>query len=105
MNDKFLSLLGIAKKAQKLCQGHDGVKEAVNKGKARLVIFSGDASERLAEEFRHKLEGKDTPIIYTDYTMNDIYCATGSRAAVVCVTDDGFAGRLTELFTEKHKEV
>ena len=37
--------------------------------------------------------------------MTDIYRATSGKAAVMCVTESGFAQRLTELFGEKHKEV
>ncbi|MGN0444549.1 MAG: L7Ae/L30e/S12e/Gadd45 family ribosomal protein [Acutalibacteraceae bacterium] len=105
MNDKFLSLLGIAKKAGKLCSGHDAVKEAVRGDKAKLVIFTGDSSERLREEFRKMQENKEIKTIYTEYTMTDIYRATSGKAAVMCVTESGFAQRLTELFGEKHKEV
>lgn len=105
MNDKFLSLLGIARRAGKLSSGHDAVKEAVNGKKAELLIFSADASQRLRDEFVQKLSGTKTVVLITDYTMYDIYCATGSKAAVISVNDGGFAKRLTELSNEKHKEV
>lgn len=105
MNDKFLSLLGIARRAGKLSSGHDAVKEAVNGGKCRLLIFTCDSSERLRDEFIHRVSEKKASVLITDYTMNDIHSATGSKAAVISVNDSGFAGRLTELSGEKHKEV
>ncbi len=105
MNDRFLSLLGISERAGQLCSGHDAVKQTVNTGKAKLIIFTSDASERLRDEFLRKTEDTDIKIINTGYTMEQIHFATGNRAAVLCVTDIGFAKRLTELFNEKHKEV
>lgn len=105
MNDKFLSLLGIAKRAGQVSFGHDAVKDAVNSEKAKLIIFTFDSSERLKDEFRQKLENKDAKIIFSDYSMTDIFSATGSKAAVICVNENGFAKRLCELFNEKHKEV
>lgn len=104
MNDKFLSLLGMAKRAGRLCSGHDAVKEAVNGKKSKLLIFTCDASERLRDEFSSKVKD-ETQIIYTDYSMADIYSATSGKAAVMCVTENGFAQRLRELWSEKHKEV
>ena len=100
MNDRFLSFLGIMKKAGKLYSGHDAVKEEARNGKAELVIFTADASERLKNEFRNILEGKNTATVYTGYTINDIYCATGGKAAVLCVTDSKIAIRLKELLSE-----
>lgn len=105
MNDKFLSLLGIARRAGKLFSGHDAVKETVNNSQAELLIFSSDASERLRDEFSNKLRNTGISVIDTDYTMAAIYSATGIRAAVMSVTDSGFAKRLAELFNEKYKEV
>lgn len=105
MNDKLLSLLGIARRAGKLALGHDAVKELLNAGKVKLVIFTCDASERLKGELGTAAENKKIPVIYTQYTMNDIHCAAGSKAAVTAVADSGFAKRLTELFEDRHKEV
>lgn len=105
MNDKFLSLLGISKRAGALSAGHDSVKETINKKKAELIIFSSDASERLKDELIGKVGNDEALFIRTEYTMADFFHATGSRAAVICVTENGFAKRLRELFDEKYKEV
>lgn len=105
MNDKFLSLLGIAKRAGAFCAGHDAVKEAINSKKAKLIIFSSDSSERLRDEFERKLTDEKVPAVNTKYTMAEFFRATGNRAAVICVTENGFAKRLRELFDEKYKEV
>lgn len=105
MNDKFLSLLGIARRAGRLMSGHDAVKEAVRGSKANLIIFTTEASQRLRDEFQRLSEGKNITLLNTEYTINDIYSATGGRAAVSALTDTGFSQRLIELYEEKHKEV
>ena len=53
MNDKFLSLLGMARRCGKISLGHDAVISSVVKNKAKLVILSSEASERLQREIRH----------------------------------------------------
>ena len=46
MNDRLLSLLGIARRAGKLTMGFDPVAEDVAKHKAKLVLTASDLSER-----------------------------------------------------------
>lgn len=99
MNDKFLSLLGMARRAGKLSLGHDAAKSSVVSGKARLCILSADTSERLKNEFKG-LSESDTysvPVIITDCTMFELGHAVGSKAGVITVNDQGFAQRLERL--------
>ena len=42
MDNRLLSFLGIARKAGKLSMGLDSSREAMEKGKAGLLIFSRD---------------------------------------------------------------
>ena len=44
MENKALGLLGLARRAGKLCLGHDAVKAAVQNGTACLCLLSCDAS-------------------------------------------------------------
>ncbi len=106
MNDKFLNLLGMARRAGKLSLGHDAAKGAVRFGKAHLIIVSADASERLKEEFEGRVSASenDIQILLTDYTMYAIGTAIGSKAGVLTVDDKGFAERLAQLYNEQHKE-
>lgn len=106
MNDKFLNLLGLARRAGKLSLGHDAAKGAVRFGKAHLIILSSDASDRLKEEFegRISVSESDIQILFTDYTMYAIGTAIGSKAGVLTVDDKGFAERLSYLYNEQHKE-
>ena len=96
MNDKFLSLLGMARRAGRVSLGHDAVIGSIVRNKAKLCVMSKEASERLQKEIRHACtyENKDIPIIITEYTLLELSSAVGSKAAVISVDDEGFANAL-----------
>lgn len=102
MNDKLLGMLGLARKAGKLSSGHDASFESIRTGKAKVCLLCGDASDRLKEEFGRtaKYEGRDVPVIEIPYLKEDLYAATGIRAAVLTVNDEGFAKKITTLAEE-----
>ncbi len=98
MNDKFLSLLGMARRSGRVSLGHDAVISSIVKNKAKLCVVSKEASQRLQKEIKHACtyENKDIPVIVTDYTLMELSSAVGSKAAVVSVDDEGFAKALRE---------
>ncbi|MFI3142227.1 MAG: ribosomal L7Ae/L30e/S12e/Gadd45 family protein [Clostridia bacterium] len=102
MNDKFLNLLGICRRAGSLCLGHDSGIESIVKNRAKLCVISTGASERLSNEFKHacSFEDKDVKVIEAVYDMVELSSAVGSKAAVVTVTDEGFAKKLIQLYAE-----
>lgn len=102
MNDKFLSLLGMARRGGRIGLGHDAVISSVTKNKAKLCVLSCDASERLKKEIQHacNYDNKNIPVILSKYTMMELSAAIGSKAAVISVDDEGFAKALTEKYTE-----
>lgn len=102
MNDKFLSLLGLSRKAGKLSLGHDAVINSIVKNKAQLCILSCDASPRLQKEIAHActFENKNIPVIVTEYTLIDLSMSVGSKAAVISVDDEGFASSLREKYNK-----
>ncbi len=93
MNEKFLSLLGMARRAGKLSLGHDAAKGSLVSGKAKMCILSCDTSERLQNEFKNlsNTQGKDIPIFTVECTMFELGHAVGSKAGVITVDDEGFA--------------
>ena len=98
MTDKFLSFLGICRRANALCTGHDAVKDAVRSEKAVLVILASDASPRLEREMKNLSPGIN--ILKTDCTMKDIGCAVGKQAGILAVTDANFAQPLLKKYEE-----
>lgn len=96
MNDAFLNLLGLARRASRLSPGHDAALAAVLRKRAQLILLTSDASERLEREFVRAGEGR-IRILKVRYTMNEIDHAAGVKAAVLTVDDEGFARRLQQL--------
>ena len=50
-NAKWLSMLGLARRAGKLAMGHDLALQSVRDGKAQLVLTARNVSPRLVREF------------------------------------------------------
>lgn len=100
MNDKFLSLLGMARRSGRVSLGHDAVVGSIIRNKAKLCILSDEASERLKKEIMHacNYENKNIPVIIAHYDMLTLSSAVGSKAAVVSVDDEGFAKALQEKY-------
>lgn len=105
MNDKFLSLLGMARRSGNLCLGHDAAVSSVVKNKAQLCIISDEGSDRLKKEMAHacSFEGKNIPVIIVSYEITELSKAIGSKAAVITVTDEGFAGALIKRYEENQQ--
>ncbi len=103
MNDKFLSLLGMARRSGKLSLGHDAAISAIVKNKAKLCVMSSEASDRLQKEMKHActFENKNIPLLITEYTTLELSSAIGSKAAVITVDDEGFGKALTERYQDK----
>ena len=102
MNDKFLSLLGMARKSGNLCLGHDAAVSSIVKSKAKLCIISQEGSQRLKKEMEHacSFEGKSIPVVIVDYEIHELSKAIGSKAAVMTVVDEGFASALYKRYEE-----
>lgn len=97
--NKFLSLLGMCRRAGRLGWGHDACMDSVMHGRAKLCLLASDASERLKREFRRAADCAGTAdVIELSYTMQQIKDATGFRAGVLTTEDEGFAARLAELY-------
>ncbi len=102
MNDKILSLLGIARRAGKISIGHDASVTDLKCGKAKLCLVSVSASQRLKEEMAHICRTFKADIIFSAYTTEELGISLGSKAiAVLTVNDEGFAKRITELTREE----
>ena len=102
MNDRFLNLLGMARRGGKLSLGHDAAISSIVKNKAKLCIISSEGSDRLKREMLHacNFENKNIPVIITKYETLTLSKAIGSKAAVMTVDDEGFAKALQEKYNE-----
>lgn len=97
MQNKFLSLLGMARKANRVSLGYDKALEAVHSGKSFAVFLASDLSEKTKRGLVFASEETDIPVITTEYTIFELTSALGSKTGVVSVNDSGFAKKLLTL--------
>lgn len=105
MNDRLLSLLGMARRAGKLSVGHDASIESIVKNKAKLCILCADASDRLKKEMQHACSygKKDILCLTLDSDILTLSGAIGTKAATVTVNDAGFAERIAFIYNEQQQ--
>lgn len=94
-SERILSYLGLARKAGKLCVGFADSKEACQKNRARFIAVASDISEKTEKEIKYFSGGK-IPVVRVSYTITEISAAIGTKAGIVAVCDEGFAGLLVK---------
>ncbi|MCQ4021979.1 MULTISPECIES: ribosomal L7Ae/L30e/S12e/Gadd45 family protein [unclassified Ruminococcus] len=104
MNDRFLSLLGLCRRAGKITIGSDPTIESVKKGEARLVLFAKNASANTRKNVLGAAIQSGVKVIDIDYDKEDISVSLGKLCAVASVNDEGFAKKLLSLAGEKNGE-
>lgn len=97
MNDRFLNLLGLCRRAGRMKIGCDTVIESVELKEAKLVLMASDISENTKKKVISALNGTKSEIL--KYTKDELSFALGKTCAVLSVEDEGFANKLTELMT------
>ncbi len=100
MNDKILSLLGLAARGRNLVSGEFSTEKAVKSRKAALVIVSSEASENTKKMFTNMCEFYDTPIYFYG-TKEALGKAVGKEMrASAAVTDQGLAENIIKRLEE-----
>ncbi len=97
MQNKFLSLLGMARKANRVSLGYDKALEAVHSGKSYAVFLASDLSKKTKRGLVFAAENTDIAIISTEFSIFEITNAVGTKTGVVSVNDAGFAKKLKTL--------
>ncbi len=92
MNDKFLSALGLSKKAGKAILGTELVRDALRRGKPKLVIIACDVSDATYKRLSGCAEYYGTEYIKVPYGMSSLSAACGLKKSVsaAAVTDVNF---------------
>ena len=96
---KTLQLLGLARRAGKLYIGHDAVLDAAKKQKAKLILFTSDASARHKRELQAAGYTGKTVTLACD--MNTAGLATGKRSCIFALDDAGFAAAVQKTIDEE----
>lgn len=103
MPKKYLSMLGLARRAGKLSMGHDMAMNALRNHTAQLIVFASDVSERLIDEFDNASQ-KHYPLLQSvqvEETIEELHRALGYKAGVITVDDSNFSGRIKELIIQE----
>ena len=90
-NAKFLSTLGMCRKAGKLVMGFDAVARTIKSGKAGLLVLAGDISPKSAKEITRLAETYQVKIARVETAMDDIKRIAGKKAGILAITDEGLA--------------
>ncbi len=91
MEDRILSLLGLAQRAGKIITGEERVLAAVRSGEARLVILASDAAKNTRKKLTDKCLSFGVQLIEFG-TRTQLGHALGKQErVVVSINDDGFA--------------
>ena len=92
MNQNFCNNLGLCRKAGFISWGHDAAFEAIKHNKAKLILLTSDASQRLKNEFEKTsiYDGRNIEIIILPINMDELQNIIGVRAGVITVNDEGF---------------
>ncbi|MGN0453495.1 MAG: L7Ae/L30e/S12e/Gadd45 family ribosomal protein [Ruminococcus sp.] len=103
MNDRLLSLLGIARKAGKLIIGNDPVREAIEANKACIVLLADDISENTAKKIITHAESFSVECYVMKRSKEELSLSLGKTCAVIAVIDRGFSDKLKELIETELK--
>lgn len=99
MNDKSLSLLGLARRAGRLAIGFDAVSDSIKRKKARLVLIACDISQKTEKELVFLGQNSDITIKRIKHDITELSHAIGARAGTVSVNDSGFADALLKVLS------
>ncbi|MEE1003122.1 MAG: ribosomal L7Ae/L30e/S12e/Gadd45 family protein [Acutalibacteraceae bacterium] len=97
MQNKFLSLLGMARKANRVSLGYDKSLEAIHTFKSYAVFVANDISEKTKRGLVFAAEESEIEVITTPYSIFDFTNAVGTKTGIVSVNDSGFAKKLISL--------
>lgn len=88
-NDRFLSTLGLARRAGKIVYGFDSVSESVNC--IQLIYTASDISERTQRNIDCIVSKKNILIRPLRYTKNELGYSIGTKpVGIIGITDKGF---------------
>ena len=101
---KFLSMIGICKKAGKLALGFDTSKQKIGSGEAYLLITSNDLSPKSLKEVKFICKNNEVRHIDANINMDEISQIVRKKSGVICIMDKGFAKAFCELTNNSFEE-
>ncbi|MBQ8790696.1 MAG: ribosomal L7Ae/L30e/S12e/Gadd45 family protein [Ruminiclostridium sp.] len=96
---RFLSTLGLCRRAGKLIYGFDPVCEEIKSPKSKVcgVALAKDISEKTLKEITFTCEKYGTALFKSDAGMDEIKSVLGKRTGIIAILDEGLYKSLTML--------
>lgn len=106
MPNKFFGIISLSRKAGKLINGFDAVKEEINSGRAELVLYASDVSDRTKRSMDWVMENacRKVPVLSTELPMFEYGRICGKVTGVLALTDKGFAEAAVKLIEATQAE-
>lgn len=88
---RFLSTLGLCRRAGKLIYGFDPVCEEIKKPKSKVcgVVAASDISEKTLKEIKFICDRYGIRLFSADADMEEIKAVLGKRTGVIAILDEG----------------
>lgn len=99
INNKVLSLLGLAKRANKVVTGQDIVLKNIRNNKVNLVFIANDCGKSTLKKFTDKCNFYQIDID-TTFSKQDLSDAIGSKRSIIGITDRGFSKKMKQLLDD-----
>lgn len=91
--DKLYNAIGLAMRAGKCISGDFAVEKLLKKGRAKLVILDGSASDNLKKQYRDASDYYHFPMIFVENAGGAIGKA---ERKVLAITDENFVKLISE---------
>lgn len=103
MQDKFLSALGLARRARGAVFGTSEVRSSAKSGKAKLIIVASDVSDNTRKEITDTAAFYNTDCIISCYTMAQLSSAVGllRSTSSVALTDENLTVLVKKSLSDK----
>lgn len=88
--DKILSLIGLAQRANKIASGEFSTEKAVKSGKASIVIVADDSSDNTKKMFTNMCTYYNIPCYFYSDKVTLGHALGKEFRASLAVLDDGF---------------
>ncbi len=103
MRERFLSNLGLARRAGNVAFGFDACARAVQAGEASCVFCSADAAENTRKRMERICAGQGAEMLYIPFSLQEIGRATGRKdTALFVVTDQGLMELLKRSLEDRN---
>ena len=101
MKAKYLGMLSLAKKANRLVSGNYLVKNTIAANKAGLVVIDKELSQRVADDIKKECGDKNILCIETRNHGELVEIAGRENIKTVCVTDKKMGGAIYKKYLEE----